>query len=140
MEAGNFFTLEYYFDIYPQASALSIFIAIYFIALLAVRPYLRMLASRHAESKLLRKLQRKHLSRLATIGILGILTIGARNLAIPLLGMRAIAYGLMLWSFYEIWAVSVVHRKKVHEITASIKARTTTDKYLPKPKRTARKK
>lgn len=135
MEINNFFTLEYYFDIYPEASALSIFIAIYFTALLAVRPYLRMLASRHAEGKLLRKLQRKHLSHLAVLGILGILTIGARNLDIPLLGMRVIAYALMLWSFYEIWAVSVVHRKKVHEITESIKARSENDKYMPRPKK-----
>lgn len=121
MEIGNFFTLEYYFNPYPQSSWQSIFVAIYFVAILALRPYLRILASRHNAGKIIRKLQKKHIRRLALIGIAGIVSISGRHLMLPIIGMRIIAYLLILWSFYEIFEIISIHTKK-----------NESDKYLPK--------
>lgn len=135
MEPSKLFTLHYYFDLTPQASALSIFFAIFFITVLALRPYLRILAARHEEAKILRKLQKKHLSRLATLGVLGILTIGARLLAVPFLGMRFIAYALVIWAFYEIWQIVSVHKEKAHEMAKAGKMKAIEDKYLPHAKK-----
>ena len=135
MEISNFFTLKYYFDLSPEASILSIFIAIYFVAIFAVRPYIRIVAGRHAENKIVKKLQKKHIERLAIIGVLGILTIAARHVTIPLLGMRVIAYALILWSFYEFWQIKMVHSKRAYAVGLDERATAVEDKYLPKPKR-----
>ncbi|MDP4008444.1 MAG: hypothetical protein Q8P68_04610 [Candidatus Peregrinibacteria bacterium] len=140
MEISNFFTFGYYFNLTPTASILSIFIAIYFVALFVLRAHLRLLAAKHQENKLVRKLQKKHLQKLALIGILGLLTIGARHLSIPLFGMRIIAYMLILWSIYEIWQIVSVHKKKAYAQAHSSKKKMVTDKYIPVPKKKTKKK
>ena len=140
MDISNFFTFGYYFDLTPTASTLSIFVAIYFVALFILRAHLRLLASRHKENKLVRKMQKKHVKKLAWIGVLGLLTISARHLSIPLLGMRIIAYMLILWSVYEICQVISIHKKKAYTVAHSSKKKMMADKYIPTPKKKAKKK
>ena len=139
MDISRLFTAHYYFDLSPEASNLSIFFAIYFLILFIIRAHLRFAAGKHEARKTVRKLQRKHLKNLAVIGILGLLSIGARHLDIMFFGMRTISYVLVIWSFYEIWKIRDVFKKKAYTVVTTKKNKEKEDKYMPKPKKKRKK-
>ncbi len=139
MELAKLFTLNYYFEMSPEAGYLSLFLAVYFLLLFMLRAHLRFMAGKHDERKIVKKLQKKHLKRLAIIGTLGLLTIAARNLDIAFFGMRVFAYALILWSFYEAWAIRQVFAKKVHKVIERNVNLSEADKYKPRPKKKRKK-
>lgn len=141
MDLSQLFTLSYYFDFNPQAGALSTFAAIYFLGLLILRAHFRMLTGKHEHRRIVRKLQKKHLSRLATIAVLGVLNIGARRLGIAFFSMRIWMYLFIVWSLYELWNVYTGFNKRAHAAAAVQNAsKKAEDKYIPRPKKKKRKK
>jgi|GEM_PF-4569684 len=135
MDISQLFTLHYYFELSPETSYLSTFFAVYFFLLFVIRAHLRFAASKHQEKKTVRKLQRKHLQRLAIIGGLGLISISMRHLDLPFFGMRVFAYALALWSLYELWNVRGIFAHKAYKVADTQKTSTEANKYMPKPKK-----
>ncbi|MBT6068818.1 hypothetical protein HOG48_03610 [Candidatus Peregrinibacteria bacterium] len=133
MNISELFTLSYYFDLTPNGGTLSIFLAIYFLLILALRAHLRLVAGKHEHRKIARKLQKTHLSRLAIIATLGVLNIGARHIGLAFFSMRIWAYFLVLWSFYELWNVYQVFQKRIHTHIET-HSPIHVDKYIPHKK------